>query len=523
MGRLKRFALIACASIFALALGGCGGGGSNGGAKSASGRPPRPSSRRISIRRCTRLRPRLRSARQRARAVTQHQIAVNGGALAYTATAGHLTALASRRRAPRKPRSSTSRTRCDEPRSGDAPGDLLLQRRAGIGDGLAAPRLVRPEAPRDRRAVDHRRDAVSAGRQRRELLDVSDLVFVDAVGSGSREAIAPNTNRRSGASTPTRRVFRDFVVRYSRPTTARLRPSSCSASRTARRAARCSRFLLESRACAERRHPAVVGAQLQQQLRRHRATVSCAGYPSVVRRRSARTTTSTLPNPADAELPAFVAQMRTFTTSELRACGRAVPHGGTAPSAALARRSSPTRPGMSAPKWQAHFNMDPDTIQPKLLPGTLIGRYDARVRHPSAARWRARAIRPSTFIRASFAFAIGTYLARAALHESVDVHAAGQRDHDWNFSHDGHALPDNDARPRRGARAESAAEGARGQRYHDLATPFFQTERDLAPPRATAERPVDGLRGGHMTYLDDASRARKGRSRRVLPRAALAP
>lgn len=42
MGRLKRFALIACASMFALALGGCGGGGSKGGGQGSIPVEPTP-------------------------------------------------------------------------------------------------------------------------------------------------------------------------------------------------------------------------------------------------------------------------------------------------------------------------------------------------------------------------------------------------------------------------------------------------------------------------------------------------
>ena len=42
-------------------------------------------------------------------------------------------------------------------RRGDATGDVLLQRRTRLGDGVAAPRLVRSEAPRDRRRRAPRR------------------------------------------------------------------------------------------------------------------------------------------------------------------------------------------------------------------------------------------------------------------------------------------------------------------------------------------------------------------------------
>jgi carboxypeptidase C (cathepsin A) len=43
--------------------------------------------------------------------------------------------------------------------------------------------------------------------------------------------------------------------------------------------------------------------------------------------------------------------------------------------------------------------------------------------------------------------------------------------------------------------------------YHDLATPFHQTERDLERLGANPNLLIRNYNGGHMTYLDDQSRA----------------
>jgi carboxypeptidase C (cathepsin A) len=77
----------------------------------------------------------------------------------------------------------------------------------------------------------------------------------------------------------------------------------------------------------------------------------------------------------------------------------------------------------------------------------------------------------------------------------------------WAFSHSGLALPD--------VIPDLAAALAQNPRlqiialngYHDLATPFFQTERDLARLGNVPNLQTTFYRGGHMTYLDDASRA----------------
>ena len=95
MARLDRFSLIACASIFALALHGCGGGGSSGGGQGSIPVEPNPPQApayfdSTSLPQCC-----WRVAQPVANelaAITHHQIVVNGTTLAYTATAGHLTA-----------------------------------------------------------------------------------------------------------------------------------------------------------------------------------------------------------------------------------------------------------------------------------------------------------------------------------------------------------------------------------------------------------------------------------------------
>ena len=79
----------------------------------------------------------------------------------------------------------------------------------------------------------------------------------------------------------------------------------------------------------------------------------------------------------------------------------------------------------------------------------------------------------------------------------------------WDFSHAGRALPD--------TLPDLAAALAQNPRlrvmavsgYHDLATPFHLTETDLARVgEINAGRvTIRNYAGGHMSYLDDATRA----------------
>ncbi len=76
--------------------------------------------------------------------------------------------------------------------------------------------------------------------------------------------------------------------------------------------------------------------------------------------------------------------------------------------------------------------------------------------------------------------------------------------HSWDFGHDGRALPDLAAALlQRPALRVLSLSG-----YHDLATPFRQTELDLARPGNVPALRQRVYLGGHMTYLDDNARPR---------------
>ena len=136
-------------------------------------------------------------------AITSHAIVVDGRSIAYTATTGHLT-----------PRSRSRRRRgVDVLRRVHAPTALGTSRPSSSSTtaGPARPRCGCTSA-RSRRARLVTGDPATRVPQpfqlvdnAESLLDVADLVFVDAVGTGYSQAIAPHTNRTSGASTPTPR------------------------------------------------------------------------------------------------------------------------------------------------------------------------------------------------------------------------------------------------------------------------------------------------------------------------------
>jgi carboxypeptidase C (cathepsin A) len=135
----------------------------------------------------------------------------------------------------------------------------------------------------------------------------------------------------------------------------------------------------------------------------------------------------------------------------------------------------------------------------------------------SAARSPRKEDPSSTFITTSFAIAIGSYLANDLQYTNPSTYITlSNAIATWNFAHDGHALPDVIPDLAAAHCPESTAPFLALNGYHDLATPFFQTERDLARLGNAPNVQSTFYRGGHMTYLDDASRLWKRRTRPVL-------
>jgi carboxypeptidase C (cathepsin A) len=128
---------------------------------------------------------------------------------------------------------------------------------------------------------------------------------------------------------------------------------------------------------------------------------------------------------------------------------------------------------------------------------------------PTGSALAAEGDPSSTVISAEFARAIRSYLRDGLGYGTQStyvtvVDAIAQ----WDFTHDGQALPDGVPDLAAAMTLNPALQVLSLAGVDDLATPFYQTERDLTrlpglAPRFTVRTYV----GGHMTYLDDDSRA----------------
>ena len=484
----------------ALLLAGCGGGGESSGSAS----PPAPTFT-DPVLYSTVATASLPSAAEIS-AVTHHQLMLSGVTLNYTATAGHLTAHGLISTAPEATffyvaytlDGANASTRPVTFFYNGGPGSATVWLHLGsYGPKRLATGDPATTAPTPFPLVDNAES----------LIDVSDLVFVDAVGTGLSEAIAPNVNQSFWGVDADAAVFRDFVIRYLAANNRGASPKFLFGESygTTRSAVLAS--MLESAGVG------LNGVVLQSSVLNYNVAcgviapiVSCAGHLPSYGAVGAWYNLDN-PNPAPPALPAFTAQMRALATDQYDPAVTAFLATGTPPPAALLPQLVSTT-GMPLAGWQARFPMDPDFYHATLIPGTLIGLYDARVSAPIGSALAIGGDPSSTFINASFASTITAYLNGDLQYTNPSSYVlVSNAIQAWSFAHDGQPLPDTipDLAAALAQNPQLHVLSLNG--YHDLVTPFFRTERDLARLGPMPNVQLRFYPGGHMTYLDDGSRA----------------
>jgi carboxypeptidase C (cathepsin A) len=497
----------AAAALAAAVLAACGGGGGSDGATGTPPSSPAPATGDTALADTTiyasgpdaSLPPTVAEAA----AVTHHRIELAGTTLAYTATTGHLVAHDPLSGAAEASFFHVSYTADDaDPATrpvtffyNGGPGSASVWLHLG---SFGPKRLVTGDpsttAPRPFPLVDNVQT----------LLDRSDLVFVDAVGTGYSQAIAPYTNRSFWSVDRDAAVFRDFIVRWLDAHARRGAPvilfgESYGTARTA---------VLAPLVQLAGVH--LAGIVLQSSILNYgsncavSASVPCSGYVPSYGAVGAHYRLLS-PNPSD--LPAFLAQMRSFTRATYDPAAATWLATGTLPDVGVLAQLQATT-GQPVARWQARFNLDPATYQATLVPNVLIGRYDARVSAPAGSALAAGGDPSGAFIAGEFTSANARHLRDTLGYTAASPYVMGAGAIDaWDFSHDGHGLPDTLPDLAAALLQNPGLQVLSLNGYHDLATPFHQTERDLQRLPATANVVVRHYAGGHMTYLDDAARA----------------
>ncbi|MEP7275523.1 MAG: peptidase S10, partial [Betaproteobacteria bacterium] len=452
-----------------------------------------------------------------AASVTYHTIDIGAQTIPYKATTGHLVA-----RDPRSGQQASffyvaytaqGRDAATRPVTffyNGGPGSASIWLHLGsFGPKRLATGVPSTSLPRPFPLVDNAES----------MLDLSDLVFVDAIGTGLSQAIAPATNRTFWGVDQDASAFRSFVQRYIDANGRTASPlflfgESYGTTRTAVLA-----NILEMAGTP------LAGIILQSSVLNYNsncgvvnAVISCAGYIPTY---AATAAYYQLAVPPPADLAGFRTRVENFSVETYAPAVNAYLVTRTLPDASvLATLQGDT--GIPQSGWRANFNLGPGAFQNQLIPGTLIGRYDARIFAPAGSPLASTGDPSDALVSYSFTNAIYDYLRITLKYSWPNTYVAvSNAINSWDFSHDGQGLPDTvpdlatalTLNPRLKVLAVSG--------FHDLATPYFQTELDLARIGFAAVQ-VRNYDGGHMTYLDDVSRPLQKADLRAFYRAAMA-
>lgn len=488
-------ALIAAAALLA----GCGGGGGGGGDETS----PLPPGGIVDATAYSSMPNASLAGAEEAVAVTAHRMTVGGREIAYTATAGHLIA--------REPTTDAAQASVfyvsytvDGADAATRPVTFFYNGGPGSASvwlhlGSFGPKRLVTGVP-----------ATTAARpfplvdNAETLLDVSDLVYLDAVGTSRSQAIAPYRNRDFWGVDADAALFRDMVRRWLARHGRAASPfflygESYGGPRTAVLARRLQEaglfpagLVLQSPALDYNSNCGVTSG----------GRIPCAGYlPSY----AAAGAWHGLTDPVPDDLDAWVDDAITFADDTY---GPAVAAAldGAAPDASL-QAPLAALTGLPAAQWGGlQFNMPPTTYRTKLVAGQLIGRYDARMVAPNGSQLASEGDPSSTWLTESFRSANDDYLADTLGYRNASTYVLlGTAIENWNFAHDGRALPDTVPDLAAALAADPALRVLAVSGIHDLATPFHVTETDLArlgSARVATHRYV----GGHMSFLDDGTR-----------------
>lgn len=198
-------------------------------------------------------------------------------------------------------------------------------------------------------------------------------------------------------------------------------------------------------------------------------------------------------------------QMREFSATTYRSAPVPFLAGGTpATPAVLSQLVQHT--GLSPLTW-SDLSLTPGLYRANLISGTAIGRYDARVSAPAGSPQAAGGDTSHALIDGSFVAAMKPYLNNELGYYAQSNYMIGNNLLSrWKFAHDGKSLPDTIPDVAAAVTINPALKVVAMSGYYDLATPFYQTELDMARLGNNPNIQVKNYHGGHMSYLDNAAR-----------------
>lgn len=540
--RSSRMMVFNLSMLAVLALAGCGGSGDDAKLGAASS----PNSAAVAdqpytdpVSYATAGNAALPSATENA-AVTHHSMTIGGQAVSYTATAGHLTASAPAVAGkPQDPEVSffyVAYTRDGQP-LGTRPVTFFYNGGPGSSTiwlhlGSWGPKTLQvDEASLTPAALATQPSSFPLIDNDVTMLDDSDLVFVDATGTGYSEAIAPHKNADFWGVDADAAAFRDFIAEYVKVNNRQASPKylygeSYGGIRTPVLAR-----LIEEAGSPGQGGPALTGIIMNSPILSYKTNCdgpayfvyggssSCVGFfPSYAAVAYSRNKGN---NPNQLTLPDYVNGSRLFATQKYAPADAAYQAWASPNNFANAYNNVPYTPpdatllsalaawtGIAATDWSYTFDMDPDTFSGAILgmDSSHMDAYNGLVNTPASASYGG-----SSYNNLAFANQIKTFLPQFLGYTSQTAYAvepdAPINQWNWNHGDDKSNSPSSISDLLEVLTLHPDLKVVVFGGYHDLRTPFHQTELDLAGAGLTATVPVKIFPGGHMIYLTQASRA----------------
>lgn len=501
------FPATAAAAALAILLTACGGGGGGAGASGTTTTPPvvtppisGDSALADPVVYSGNPTASLASATESA-AIVKSTLVLNGQSIAYTATTGHLTGTDTR--TGRAASFFYVAYTADGKDPGTRPVTFFYNGGPGSASmwlhlGSFGPKRIQTQIPSSVIL-----GAATPADNAESLLDVSDLVFIDAVGTGYSEAISPARNRDFWGVDADAAAFRDFVQRYVAANNRQQSPKvlfgeSYGAPRTGVMAS-----LLETagtRVSGVVLHSAIMDYNSNCSVLNDR---SCEGYIPTY---AATGNYYKLASPAPSDVPGFLQEVRGYSATTYRdAVGRWL-SANTLPQPTVTQQLFKYT-GIPAASWQTNLNYGPDAFARELLPGQLLGRYDARVSGAVGSALTADGDPSLTVVNSAFTTAIRSYIGTTLKYTTASTYLTfNDIIGTWTFTHDGKPVPDTIPDLAAAISLNPAMKVLAQSGYHDLATPFYQTELDLQRLGTNPNIAVRNYASGHMIYLDDTAR-----------------
>jgi carboxypeptidase C (cathepsin A) len=482
------------------AVAACGGGGSGGGNNDGGGAP---SVQYVDANQYSGKAAASLSTPNETTVTAHRSLTLDGTAIAYTVTAGHLSALDS----SQAPEASIFYVAYTADGAAPATRPVTFFFNGGPGSatiwlhlGSFAPKRLVTGVPATTQTVPFPYvDNTDS------LIDTSDLVFVDAVGTGLSEAIAPHTNQTYWGVDADAAVLRDFVQRWLSVNGRDASPLLLYGESYGTTRVPVLTRLLET--AGQRVHGVVEQSTIVDynsncSVVGGKPTIPCNGFlPSY----AAVGEYYHLATGATSDLDADLAAVSSYADSTYEPDAAAWLASGTLPApthvAALVAFT-----GLPTAQWDAQFDMDYDTFRHNLIAGTTLGVYDGRMSAPVGSALDADDDPSNTFVAGGFQTGMTALLADLG-YTTPSTYLMSNTDtiNDWNFSHGGRSLPDVVPDLSAAISLDPSLKILFVGGEHDLITPFHQTELDVARLGA-APVALSFYPGGHMTYLDDGSR-----------------